>query len=143
MKKKNAIVAELKRLAFQGEIEVRHAHNIDLPVSGLRALAIRDDLRAIEAEYCDAIETSIDEWKIGGDLPELPPHSREWRRARIFAALYFLEMMQVLPQVTPMDDLVFPEPLISEEEAIKWLLTDWWREHGLLWHAMLTPISNE
>lgn len=143
MKKKNSIVAELKRLAFQGEIEVTNVHSMHLPVSGLRALAIRDDLRAIEREYFVEIETSIDDWNIGDDLPVLRPHAREWRRARIFAALAFLDMMQIVPQIEPMDDLVFPEPLVSEEAAIKWLLTDWWREHGLLWHAMLTPLSNE
>jgi hypothetical protein len=90
-------------------------------------------LSRVEKQYVATVEAAIAEWRIGQPFRELGPDESMWLKARVQAAANFA-WLHVMP--AGIDSAkVLPVPACSIEEAIKFLLTGWWKSHGkALWY---------
>lgn len=126
--KKLRIARELQRLAAEHIGVPRLAHRS----THLGNVAkLRNEYITLEEEYCRAVGDSIDAWHWGETMAPLPPVASAWRLARINAAVTLWEMLYSEHTTNGRSDLVFPPPLDSEEDVVRWLLSDWWLEHGI------------
>lgn len=84
-----------------------------------------------EQPYAEAIEQAADRvWLHEGEaLRDLPPEAGSLLRLRIDAARELIE------EFAATEETPFPYPDGAFQEAVHWLLVDWWNARGIHWGA--------
>ena len=78
------------------------------------------------------VSASVRAWRWGEELPPISEPAQIWRFVRVSQALTWL----TLTLGSPGWERVMGEPLLTDEEVIQWLLTDWWQLGGAYLRAM-------
>jgi hypothetical protein len=98
-----------------------------------RQVILAEEISKLSAEYDQEIAGSIERWKLGEKLEDISAHARAWRYVRLNTVLTYVSYMEV-----PFDScFVISHPNVSDEAAIKWLLTEWWDMRGIMFKASL------
>ena len=130
----HSIVGELSRLKSGDERRVALRHEFaHYPVERLRGV-IRE-VRLVSQQHDIAISESLRHWRFGQDLPEIDRVAASWRFQRIDCATAFLSHFFSVTSGEAAS-MIFSRPAISDEEVVRWLLTDWWSEHGVGFFAL-------
>ena len=126
------VVSILDRLNTHYTRRMAHIHLGDKLLSmqspGQLASIILTTCEEIDSE----IDASLDGWSLGERLPRCGDLAAAWRGQRIRAAHSFLLFLDVEKQPGA---LFVRKAGTTVEEAVKWLLTDWWYDRGVVWHA--------
>ena len=129
------ILSELERLSAHHDrarqVVLRHVRSVPVREMSLAALAQETRLRS--EEYAPEISASLAAWRWGGNFSNLSELAAVWLHARLNVALLWLGMMVE----TAGWQQVFPEPEMTDEEVIRWLLREWWFLHGVNLRAVL------
>jgi hypothetical protein len=95
----------------------------------------------LQKPHLSEVESTIAEWKIGTPFRTLAPDTAFWLFARCQSALAFVMLHSITKDA---GGIVFlPPPECSTEDAIKFLLTTWWKKHGLglFYHELIAQSS--
>ena len=130
------IFAELDRLHSEREAAIGQIHNFQKPLAQVPLAQVVKEFRQVSAEYDREIDESVREWNWGHKLPPIGPVADNWRFQRVFAARAFVTHLTAYMSVET-SSKVFSKPEITNEACIKWLLTHWWREHGIMFFGLL------
>jgi len=84
------------------------------------------------SEYDPEITGSVRAWKWGQSLSKISEPAQMWRYVRLNTAVTWLAL--AIP--VPGSERVLGEPLMTDEEVIRWLLADWWNLGGVQLRAM-------
>jgi hypothetical protein len=84
--------------------------------------------RRLEEPHVAEIEAAVAGWTTGKPFQKLSPEAECWLRNRVETALQFVSAHTMTN--SNLSKSVLAEPVCSLEEALKFLLTDWWEQHG-------------
>jgi uncharacterized protein (DUF2235 family) len=90
------------------------------------------EIRTASKDYDQEIDRSVAGWSLGDRLPKCTRMVNTWRFERIRCA--DLLMIYMAPRELSHSPYSWREG-VSVESAIKWLLTDWWYERGVVFYA--------
>jgi hypothetical protein len=122
----------LDRLGAQPAPMITHLDD-GQPLAALPIEKIVAHVHRVCREYNHEIDESVANWSLGELLPECSWKALAWRRQRIGAAHSFLMFLN--PFTRRPKASLFQRRNVSDEEAIQWLLTDWWYACGVTWYA--------
>ena len=90
------------------------------------------EIRTASKDYDQEIDRSVADWSLGDRLPKCPRMVNTWRFERIRCADLFITYLA--PREFSRSPFCWKEG-VSIESAIKWLLTAWWYERGVVFYA--------
>jgi hypothetical protein len=99
---------------------------------------IRDvvaQMKQVEAGYKKEIDSAIYEWKGERRPLWLKGLAGSILQSRIQIAYTFVLSLNMLDSNISMK--VFPPPVLPDEDVVRFLLIEWWNEHGLRIFALL------
>ena len=127
----NDEVGRLYRLEAQARrIVHRHVRSVPAREMGLEAVLAETRLRC--EEYDPEISASVRAWEWGKPLATISAEAQMWRYVRLNSAALWLGMTVEVPGLAR----VWGEPQATDEEVVRWLLTEWWQQGGILLRAL-------